>query len=238
MANPAGRRADPCAVPWAEVHTVFLDMDGTLLDLYFDNHFWREHVPMRFAQKHGLSVHRARHELMARYREAEGTLEWYCVNYWTEQLGMDIADLKREVEHLIALRPEVLDFLQSVRDSGRRIVLVTNAHGKSIDIKMQRTQLGERMDRVVCAHDLGLAKENAGFWDRLAGIEPFDPERTLLVDDSLAVLRSAQRHGIRHLRGVRRPDSRQPARDIDEFPAIDSFAQIMPVPSRRSSRTS
>ena len=41
-------------LPWPEIHTVLLDMDGTLLDLRFDNHFWRELVPERYAERHGL----------------------------------------------------------------------------------------------------------------------------------------------------------------------------------------
>ncbi|HBT55971.1 MAG TPA: haloacid dehalogenase, partial [Pseudomonas sp.] len=30
---------------WNAIDTVLLDMDGTLLDLHFDNHFWLEHMP-------------------------------------------------------------------------------------------------------------------------------------------------------------------------------------------------
>ena len=30
---------------WTSIDTVLLDMDGTLLDLRFDNWFWQEHVP-------------------------------------------------------------------------------------------------------------------------------------------------------------------------------------------------
>ncbi|MCP4043692.1 MAG: haloacid dehalogenase, partial [Gammaproteobacteria bacterium] len=34
-------------INWNSIHTVLLDMDGTLLDLHFDNQFWLEHVPLR-----------------------------------------------------------------------------------------------------------------------------------------------------------------------------------------------
>ena len=40
---------------WENIETVLLDMDGTLLDLHFDNHFWLQHVPVCYAEKHGLS---------------------------------------------------------------------------------------------------------------------------------------------------------------------------------------
>ena len=38
-----------------DIDTVLLDMDGTLLDLHYDNHFWLEHLPQRYAELHGIS---------------------------------------------------------------------------------------------------------------------------------------------------------------------------------------
>jgi putative hydrolase of the HAD superfamily len=222
-------------VDWPAVGTVLLDMDGTLLDLNYDNHFWLEHVPRRYAERHGMALDTARETLLARYHAVAGTMAWYCVDYWSEQLDLDIALLKQEVEHLIAVHPHVVEFLDALRGSGRRAVLVTNAHGKSLELKLGRTRLGGHLDGVVCAHDLGLPKEQPDFWNRLQVHEPFDPEATLLVDDSLPVLRSAARHGIAHLLAVRCPDSRQPRRQIDEFQAIDGFADLLPLPVSRPS---
>ncbi len=216
-------------VDWRGIDTVLLDMDGTLLDLHYDNHFWLEHVPRRYAERHALTLEAARAELGERYRAVEGTMAWYCIDYWSEQLGLDIALLKQEVGHLIAVHPDVVEFLDAVRRSGRRAVLVTNAHGKSLELKLGRTRLGGHLDGVVCAHDLGLPKEDVAFWDRLRRAEPYSPATTLLVDDSLPVLRSAARHGIAWLLAVRRPDSRQPRREIEEFPAIDGFGELLPL---------
>ena len=158
-------------IPWDDIHSVVLDMDGTLLDLHFDNHFWREHLPLRYGERHGLDIHQAREELMPRFQHAEGTLNWYCLDYWSQQLGLDIVQLKREVEHLIAIHPHVVDFLRAVRASGRRAVLATNAHHDSLALKMERTQLGQHLHAVICAHDLGLPKEDPRFWERLQLID-------------------------------------------------------------------
>lgn len=216
-------------VQWQQVGSVFLDMDGTLLDLNFDNHFWLEHVPQRYAQKHGLTADEAKRQLYPRFRSVEGTMNWYCVDYWTRELGLDIALLKQEVEHLIAVHPHVPDFLDQVRATGRRVVLVTNAHQKSLDLKMQRTRLGGHFDRVICAHQFGMPKEDSDFWSRLREVERFEPENTLLVDDNLAALRSARDYGIAHLLAVHKPDTRRPAKDVGEFEAIRHFTDIMPV---------
>lgn len=213
---------------WSTINTIFLDMDGTLLDLHFDNYFWQEHVPLRFAQINDLDIEQAKQELFPRFRKAEGTMEWYCVDYWSNELGLDIALLKEEVDHLIAIHPHVTDFLDRTRQSGKRVVLVTNAHGKSLSLKMDRTQLGGHFDRLVCAHDLGIPKENPDFWGLLQDTEPFEPSSTLLVDDSLPVLRSAEQYGIKHLCAIYKPDSKAPVREILEYPAIHSFMEIFP----------
>ncbi|MCG6940627.1 MAG: GMP/IMP nucleotidase [Thiohalocapsa sp.] len=218
----------PPAFDWDAIDSVFLDMDGTLLDLYFDNHFWLEHVPKRYAEKLGVSVAEARDELLPKYRRIQGTLDWYCVDHWSRELGLDIALLKSEVEHLIAVHPYVIEFLDALAARDKRRVLVTNAHQKSIELKLQRTRLGGHLERVICAHDLRLAKESPGFWERVAAVEPFDPARTLFVDDNLDVLRAARDYGFRWLLAVTAPDSRQPVRQVAEFPAVARFSALLP----------
>lgn len=216
-------------IHWDDIHTVLLDMDGTLLDLHFDNHFWLEHMPRRYAEARGLALPAAREELMTLYRQVEGTMDWYCLDYWSQTLDMDVAALKEEVDHLIAVHPRVVDFLDAVRATKRRAVLVTNAHMKSLRLKMDRTQLEGHLDAVYCAHDFGRPKEDPQFWPLLQTVEPFEASRTLLVDDSLPVLRSAREYGIAHLLCVHRPDSRAPDKDVGDFQAIRGFADIMPV---------
>ncbi|RME34816.1 MAG: haloacid dehalogenase [Gammaproteobacteria bacterium] len=203
-------------------------MDGTLLDLHFDDHFWQEHVPRRYAELHGIDPERARALLQPKFRAMEGTLQWYCLDYWSRELGLDIPLLKQEIAHLIAVHPHVVEFLRALRRSRRKTVLTTNAHGESVSLKLARTDLAPWFDHIVSAHELGVAKESDAFWPALADLVPHDPERTLLVDDNLAALASAARYGIRHLRAVRRPSSRGPEVETGPFVAIEDFRDIMP----------
>lgn len=213
---------------WDRIDTVFLDMDGTLLDLHFDNHFWLEHVPRRYGESRGLSVDAAKAELLPRYRNVEGTLEWYCLDHWSRELGLDIALLKQEVDHLIAVHPHVVDFLEGLAALGKRRVLVTNAHQKAIALKMARTRLAGHFERIICSHDLAAPKESPEFWSRFHALLPFDPDRTLFVDDSPSVLRAARDFGFQWLLAILEPDSRAPRRSLDEFPAVANFEELLP----------
>lgn len=215
-------------VAWSQIDTVLLDMDGTLLDLHFDNHFWQTHLPQRYAESLAQPPETVREDLMSRFRNGAGKLEWYSVDFWQGELGLDIMRLKEEVAHLIAVHPHVTDFLTAVRLSRRRIVLATNAHHKSVALKMARTGLTPHFDAIVSSHALGAAKEEQAFWQRLHEIEPFDPARTLLVDDNLSVLDSARQYGIAHLVAVKKPDTRQAQKNTGDYPAIDDFSQLLP----------
>lgn len=214
---------------WKQIETVFLDMDGTLLDLHFDNYFWLHHVPLRYAELHQMPLDEAHEEVVARTHAVKGSLNWYCLDYWSKELGLDIALLKHEVDHLIQVHPHVLPFLDAVRQLGRRIVLVTNAHTKSLELKMERTQLHGHLDRTISSHQLGVPKEAPEFWQLLQEIEPFDRRHTLFVDDTVTVLDAARHYGIRWLVAISAPDSKVAPNEVSGYLAVDDFRTLTPL---------
>jgi HAD superfamily hydrolase (TIGR01509 family) len=211
---------------WNAIDTVLLDMDGTLLDLGYDKRFWEEHLPRRFAESRGITVGEAHRLMRPIFESTAGTLDWYCIEYWSRALSFDIAALKRATRHEIGWLPEARAFLAQARASGRRIALVTDAHPEILAIKDAHLGIRRRFDAVYSSHELGAPKEDAAFWPRLAGREGFDPARTLFADDSLAVLRAARAHGIRWLYAVRRPVHGGPVREQAGFPGVESVLEL------------
>ena len=214
-------------IDWKKIDTVLLDMDGTLLDLNFDNHFWKEFVPLKFAQQQGISKALAKQQLEPRFKSMEGKLEWYCLDYWSQVLQLDIAGLKAEVSGLIAVLPHVTEFLEKLQQSPQKVLLVTNAHRDSLGLKMEKTCLQPFFDGIISSHDFGVPKEHAGFWSLLQQQQSFDKQTTLLIDDSLAVLNSARLFGIAHLITVSKPDSKQPKKHVAGYPSIEDFRELM-----------
>jgi HAD superfamily hydrolase (TIGR01509 family) len=216
-------------IEWDSIDTVLLDMDGTLLDLHFDNYFWTQHLPRMYAQKHQISEEESSRLLHGRFSSDRGTLDWYCLDHWSAQLDMDIPALKMELQHMISVRPHAIEFLTRLHHSERDVVMVTNAHRKTLEIKMDRVDITHWFDRVVVSHDLNAPKEEQAFWHRLQDLHPFDPARTLLIDDTETILDSASEYGIKHLLTLLQPDSKRQKRVDNRFPGIHHFDEIMPT---------
>jgi len=212
---------------WSRIDWVLLDMDGTLLDLNFDNYFWLELIPERYAHRHGFTIEQARQRLTPQFAAKQGTLDWYCTDYWTRELEIDIAELKREVRDRVRFLHGAEDFLNKLRERSARVALVTNAHQNSLSVKAQQTGLLRYFDAVVSSHRFGKPKEHPGFWQQLRDELQFDPARCLFIDDSVAVLRTAREFGIGQIFAVSRPDSSGPARKITEFEFIEAVHHLL-----------
>ncbi|MFS2158264.1 GMP/IMP nucleotidase [Pseudomonas sp. Pseusp122] len=215
------------SMPWRDIDTVLLDMDGTLLDLHYDDHFWLQHLPQRYAERHGISPALALEEIRPIFEKNAGTLNWYCLDFWTAELNLPLRELKRETAHLIALRPDAETFLAAIQKAGKRVIMITNAHRDSLSLKMERMQLAPYFERLISSHDYGFPKENAQFWDALQADIGFDVARSLFIDDTLPILRSARSFGIAHLLAVKEPNSQKGPKDTEEFAAVGDYRELL-----------
>lgn len=213
---------------WNAIDTVLLDMDGTLLDKHFDDYFWETYLPEHYSLLHDITVEQAAHELLARYRQAENSLQWSDITHWSRELNLDIPELKLRIDHLIDVHPHVPEFLEFCRRLGKQLYLVTNAHPRTLAIKLDKADIGAHFDRLICADEVGFAKEQPQFWVRLHEMLGFVPARSLLADDTEKVLRAAAEYGIGQLIHVARPSSRKPGQYSACYPSIDSFNELIP----------
>lgn len=213
---------------WDTIDTILLDMDGTLLDKHFDDYFWEQYLPEHYSLVHDISVEAAKKELLARYSEVESTLTWADTSFWSRELGLDIPELKLRINHLIGVHPYVIEFLESCIKMRKKLYLVTNAHSSTLSIKLEKTALSPWFDKIICAEEIGYAKEEPLFWNKLESVLNYDKNRTLLIDDTEKVLSSAEQYGMGHLLFVARPSSRQRVQYSCRFPSIEYFKELLP----------
>ncbi|MBK6672482.1 MAG: GMP/IMP nucleotidase [Proteobacteria bacterium] len=211
------------------IRTLLLDLDGTLLDLAFDTHFWLEVVPEYYGRERGLTAERAlREQIQPRLRAAEGTLNWYCLDYWSRMLELDLSAIKSRHDERIAWLPGAQEFLARQRAAGRRLVLATNSHPETLRIKDEKVAVRAHLDAMFSSHQFGAPKEHAEFWLRLAAVEPFDPAHTAFIDDNPKVLQAARAAGIACVIAVTNPDSSRPPRAPPEgFAHVAAVADIL-----------
>ena len=213
---------------WEKIDTVFLDMDGTLLNLSFDNYFWLDYVPLAFSRKRKIDLIEAKAIYAEKFQKISGKLDWYSIDYWTAELDLNIEYLQASQSSKISVLPNVVNFLDLLKLAKKKRVLVTNAHQISISLKMKKTKLNERLDLVVCSHDIGLAKEDPMFWEKFHQIEPYEADKILFIDDNLDVLNAAKAQGIENLLAISQPDLNRPIRKIDNFKSIKGFSELIP----------
>lgn len=211
---------------WDSIDTVLLDMDGTLLDLAFDNYFWSQLIPQEYARLNNLTEEQTKEKLLPHFIEIKGTLDWYNIDYWTGYLGFDVAALKMGIQDQAKFLAGAEFFLEKVRAmEDTRVVIATNADPKAFMIKNAKTQVGSYVEEVFSSHDLGYPKERQEFWDELQEQVGFDKNFTLFVDDSPRVLQSAYDYGIKHIAAIQKPDSSRVGSNFTDEHAMDELPE-------------
>ena len=229
MVQPGVESRSRNFIDWTQIDEILLDLDGTLLDLNFDLHFWLEYLPIIYSEKHKVRIEDAKNILQKILNAEIGTLNWYCLDFWRNKLDLDIVQLKRNVSHLIQVHPNVDEFLTQVKLINKKIYLVTNAHRKTIKLKMQATKIEHYFDNIISSHDFGFAKQQQHFWHELTRNIGLKKERAIFFDDSQDVLNAARKYNIRQIIAISKPSSKLAAKEVSGFINIENFSQAMPI---------
>jgi putative hydrolase of the HAD superfamily len=220
-------KTDLVKFPIKEIKFVLLDMDGTLLDRYFDDYFWEHLVPEKYAERQNITFGKAKEELIKKYKIHEGTLNWTDLDFWSRELDLDIPALKEQIKHLIEVHPHVEDFLKMLKRQKKKVFLVTNAHYKAVDLKLKKTRLGKYFDSVLSSFDAGYPKESLKFWKEAEKRLGFDRNRTLFIDDTHEILKTAKKYGVKYILYKARSNSKIKPKKSDEFSYIFDFNELI-----------
>ena len=212
---------------WHQVDDVLLDMDGTLLDRHFDNFFFEEELPRRYAAKYGLDAAKAKEKLFALYRSVEGELNWTDLHYWTRTLNIDVIAMTKEFDYMIGFLPHADEFLRHLQAKGKRVHLVTNAHMAGVAIKVKKTGLDRYVHRILDAFEVGYLKMRPEYWPICQRLLGFEPKRTLYLDDDESCLDAAQQYGIGHIYHSAKSSTQLPAQRSARHRSIESLAAFI-----------
>ena len=217
----------PCNIDWHSIDNVLLDMDGTLLDLHYDATFWLNNVHSIVANLTGEPEHVIQERFHRELKKHEGTLAWYCTDYWADFFGIDLIEAKQQLAHLIRFRPHAEQFLNVLNSLPLRTLIATNAHPDVIKLKLNVVPLEDMVDGIVSSHQYGVAKEHPDFWRALFDEYAINPDRALFMDDSSKVLDAADRAGVREVVEIRHPNLSEPPRSTWKQ-GIDDFDVLFP----------
>ena len=215
-------------LPWEEIDTILLDMDGTILDLNYDNHVWNQALPSAYAEKHSLNEEAARSKLIGHMQEIHGTIDFYSFPYWAQYTGLDITALHRRFTELIQFRPGAKAFLNWAKAKKKKTIIATNAHPESIQIKNEISALSSHVNHITSSHQYECPKETPEFWERLQIEHQFDKAKTIFIDDNAPILDSSKNYGLAYNLIVAKPDSRKPLKPNLSYPSFDHYEEICP----------
>ena len=169
-----------------DIECLLIDMDGVILDNAYDNDFWQNQIPEVIADNKGIAFDDAKRLAIQIFNYKKNTKDWYDVDYWSNMLDIDIEAQKRSEKSFsrISLYDGVIDTL-SVLKNKTKMILITNAHRKTLNIKLEKYNLTPYFDEMVCAHELNYVKEDIQLWYMLRSKYRLDYEKPLLVEDTI-----------------------------------------------------
>jgi putative hydrolase of the HAD superfamily len=180
-----------------DIDCMLVDMDGVILDNTYDNNFWQNQIPGVISKNKNISFEDAKRLAVQIFNYKKNTKDWYDVDYWSNMLNVDIEAEKRSSISFdrIQLYEGVTKTLNKLKDNFR-LILITNAHRKTLNIKLEKYDLSPYFENMICAHELHYVKENIQLWYMLKSRFKLDYTKTLLIEDTINNIKVGLSAGI------------------------------------------
>jgi putative hydrolase of the HAD superfamily len=180
-----------------DIDCMLVDMDGVILDNTYDNNFWQNQIPGVISKNKNISFEDAKRLAVQIFNYKKNTKDWYDVDYWSNMLNVDIEAEKRSSISFdrIQLYEGVTETLNKLKDNFR-LILITNAHRKTLNIKLEKYDLSPYFEIMICAHELHYVKENIQLWYMLKSRFKLDYTKTLLIEDTINNIKVGLSAGI------------------------------------------
>jgi len=105
---------------------ISFDVDGTLVDLEYNDLIWFKEIPELVARKKKISFEKSLKFVHEEYAKlGEHNLNWYDINYWISYFGIEISPDKifEKYEPQVKIYPEVIPLLEELKKKYILIVI-------------------------------------------------------------------------------------------------------------------
>lgn len=180
-----------------DTECLLFDMDGVILDNTYDNDFWQNHIPSVLAKNRKIEFEDAKRLAIQIFNFKKNSKDWYDLDYWSNMLDIDIEEQKKTKESYekIKLYEGSISCLKKLKNK-MKMILITNAHRKTLNIKLQKYDLSPYFDEMVCAHELHYVKEDIQLWYMLKYKFKIDFAKTVLVEDTIKNINTGLSAGV------------------------------------------
>ncbi|MFH0837118.1 MAG: HAD family hydrolase [Candidatus Aenigmatarchaeota archaeon] len=220
-------------INWNKIENILLDMDGTLIDSYHEDHFWEFLIPQEYAKIHNIPIERAISKLKAKYAPTKGTLLWSDMQHWSNETGINLWKLRDESKNILQAHPHTIKFLEFLKKEKKKIFLVTAAPLDDVEFKIGHTEIKKYFDGIYSQIEMKIPKEKIIFWKELQKLIGYNPDTTLLAEDNEEILAAARASGIKHLVFKMTRNSQKPPKELMQLKdpnitTIHHFDEIIP----------
>lgn len=166
---------------------VSFDMDGTLTHMSFVNSVWLQGIPRLFALKNQVSFEEAQRKVKSEYdRVGKEKLEWYDLSYWLNKFRIDFSpqQVLNSFRERIRIFEDVPRVLENLKNSGYRLIVVTNARREFVDMEMEQTGIQGFFERIFSSpSDFRLTKNGTSVYEKVCTACEISPGEMVHVGD-------------------------------------------------------
>ncbi len=155
--------------------------------------------------------------------KADEAFFWNAIRKRTGIRGAD-QDLRAEILDRFALRPDMLDLVDSLRGMGNIVAMLSDQTNWLEEIDGS-TALFQHFDRVFNSYRMKKSKRDASLFNEVCGLLGVEPRQVLFVDDNMNHILRAQGRGLRTIHFVSVEDFKNQLKNY--FPGLGVVRDIL-----------